>query len=97
MAAVKAGYQVFAASGVVNGAGKPITLYAVNIVSDSTAGSVSIYNDSTAALDPVITLNGTASKGVIFKFPAGMTFPIDCYISLDDAHTTSVTAIYTKL
>ncbi len=97
METVKAGYQVLAASAALNSAGKTVTLYALNVVSDSTAGTVSLYNDSTATGSAVVVLNGTASKGVLFQFPNGMLFPAGCYISLDDAHTTSVTAIYTAV
>lgn len=93
----KAGYQIFADDGVIAGTGVSITLYALNIVSDSTAGTVSIYNDSQDQIsDPVLTLNGTPSKGILYVFPNGMSFPVDCFVSLDDAHTTAVTAIYSR-
>lgn len=96
METVKAGYQILGSSLAVNTAGTPITLFALNILSDSTAGTVSLYNGTAATGSPAIVLNGTVSKGIVNKFPNGMVFPAGCYVSLDDAHTTSVTAIYTR-
>ena len=92
---VKAGYQILAASAALSAASVSVVLYSLNIVSDATAGTVSIYNGA-ASGTPVIKLNGTVSKGLNFNYPNGITFPLGCYVSLDDVHTTSVTAAYTK-
>ncbi len=97
MDCVKAGYQKFTGAGTVAGAGIPVTVYAINILLDgtaTTASTVSLYND--ISLDATITLNGTTGKGVVLTFPNGLTFPNQCDVTLDDAHVTSVTVIYTR-
>lgn len=91
-----AGTKVFTASGIVNATGVPITLYAVNIVCDGTAGLLSIYNNSESSADPIMQITGVANKGTLVYFPGGIVIPDDCYMDLD-VHVLSCTAVYTKL
>lgn len=95
MDCVKAGYDIITTERSVKGNGVKVVVYSINVVSDGTAGLVEIYNDSQASNDPVLTLTGTINKGVVFNFPNGMTFPVDCFVS-PDAHATSVTVVYTQ-
>lgn len=91
------GYKVIAADGVLGTSGAASIVYGVNIISDGTAGVVILRNGTTVSGTAVLTLTGTASKGVYFDFAAGVVFPDGCFVDIDVHVTPSCTIIYEQI
>lgn len=89
-----AGTQLLIADGPVQASGVAVRVFAVHIISTSTAAVVSLRNGTSTAATSYATLTGTISTGVNFTFgEAGLLFPAGCFVDID-ANTTSVTVAY---
>jgi len=71
--------------------GKPIRVFAVNFLSDGTAG-VLILRNGTSSGDPVyVTENGVISSGKTVSYgPTGIFFPAGCFLDVDSHVTAGV-------
>jgi len=93
----KHGTALVTAAGVVGLSGKPITVYAMNIISTGGGGSVVTLRDGTTSSGTIyIAETGTTSKGVTFNYSEGFYFPDGLYVSVD-ANLTSVLISYDQL
>lgn len=96
MSVLAKGYQVFASSAVLDVSGDDEAVYGVNIVSDTTAGVVTLRDGTSGSATAILQLTGTISKGVYIDFGQGIIFPGGCYVSLD-AHVTAATVCYERV
>lgn len=94
MSLIGNGYQVVSGDSVVGASGTPIAVYGINIISDGTAGVVILRNGTAVGDTAIITLTGTASKGVYIDFGGGIVFPSGCYCDIDTHVTPSCTVVY---
>lgn len=72
-------------SGVIGASGKPIRVYNMTLLSDTTAGNIVAYNGTSASGNQILNAAGTISKAVfIGQWNAeGYLFPNGLYVSLD--------------
>lgn len=88
------GYQVISQDGVLAASGSDVVVYGINIISDSTAGVVNLRSGTAVSGTIVLTVTGTASKGVYIDFGSGIVFPGGCFVDIDSHVTPSCTVIY---
>lgn len=68
--------------------GKPIRVFAVNFLSDGTAGVLILRNGTTASDTVFVTENGVVSSGKTIEYgQTGILFPAGCFMDLD-THVT---------
>ena len=87
-----------AADGVVGISGKPVRIYAINVLSGGTAGQIKLYN-GTAATDTLYVhqVCPTVSTGNQFTYPKGILFPAGCfYEEVVDANVTSTLVAFAQ-
>lgn len=77
-------------------AGKPIRLFAVNMLSGATAGQLVLRNGSADTADIWVREVGVVNTGKTVEFgPHGILFPNGCFYD-DDANFTWVTFQYSE-
>ena len=82
----------------VAGAGKPMRIYSVHLVSGATSSVMKLHNMSggaTSATTAYAQIDGAASQGITVGFNGGLRFPAGCYVSVDSA-LSYATIIYTE-
>jgi hypothetical protein len=92
-----AGYQVVTADIALNTAGSAAVIYGINIISDGTAGVVNLRGGSVVGSAIVMTLTGTANKGIYLDFGQGVVFPSGCFVDISANVTPSCTVVYEKI
>ena len=91
-----AGSQVITADSVVGVSGKATRVFAVNIVSDGTAGVVILRNGTSTGGTAYVTENGVVSSGKTVTYGTqGILFPSGCFCDVD-SHATSTLVAYTQ-
>ena len=76
--------------------GRPIRVFAVNMLSGGTAGQLELANGTTDAAPIWIREVGTASTGKTVTYgEEGILFPLGCFYD-DDSNFTSVTIQYAE-
>ena len=97
MSMIGNGYQVVTEDGILDASGKAVAVYGINIVSDGTAGVVILRNGAVVGATAVLTVTGTASKGVYIDFGGGLVFPDGCFVDIDAHVTPSCTVVYERV
>ena len=88
------GSAVLAASSVVGTSGAPIRLFQVTILSDGTAGVVTIHNGTDTDGQEFVIPTCVISKSVTVQFgEEGLLFPAGCYYEAD-AHAIRAVLTY---
>lgn len=82
-------------SGQVGKAATPITVYAIHVISTSTAAVVVLKDGGTGGT-AYIQETGTTSKGQTFNYSEGFYFPDGCFYTAD-ANQVSVLISYDQL
>lgn len=71
--------------------GKPIRVFAVNFVSDGTAGVLILRNGTSASDTVYVTENGVISSGKTVQYgQTGILFPAGCFMDVDSHCTGGV-------
>ena len=84
------------ADSAIGTAGKPIRLFAVNMLSEGTAGQLVLRNGAAATDDIWVREVGVANTGKTVEYgPHGILFPNGCFYD-DDSNFTSVTFQYAE-
>ena len=84
------------ADSAIGTSGKPIRLFAVNMLSGATAGELVLRNGTAATSDIWVREQGAVSTGKTVTYGAhGILFPNGCWYD-DDANFTSVTFQYSE-
>lgn len=84
------------ADSVIGTSGKPIRVWAVNMLSGGTAGQLVLRNGTAAGDDIWVREVGTANTGKTVTYgQEGILFPNGCFYD-DDSNFTSVTIQYTQ-
>ena len=91
------GYQVVTEDAALDTAGQAVAVYGINIISDGTAGVVSLRGGDVVGDSIVMTLTGTASTGVYIDLGAGVTFPSGCFVDISANVTPSCTLVYERV
>lgn len=78
----------------VGTAGKPIRVFYVELVSSSTASTLSLEAGSGSG-SAWSQIDGVASQSVSRSYPGGLLFPSGCYAECD-ANISYATIIYTE-
>lgn len=72
----------------VGPSGKPIRVFALNFLSDGTAGVLILRNGTTASDTVFVTENGVVSSGKTVQYgTVGVLFPSGCFLDVD-THVT---------
>lgn len=84
------------ADSVIGTSGKPIRVFAVNMLSGGTAGQLVLRNGTAAGDDILVREVGTANTGKTVSYgPHGILFPAGCFYD-DDSNFTWVTFQYSE-
>ena len=75
--------------------GKPIRVYGAWAVSDTTATTVKLYNNTSASGSDYVQIDGTISKSANLNGIdcQGLLFPLGCWAAVD-AHTATLVVSY---
>lgn len=81
---------------IVGTSGKPTRVFAVNFLSDGTAGVLILRNGTTSGGTAYVQENGVISKGVTVSYgPVGILFPAGCFLDID-SHCVGGVVSYAK-
>lgn len=81
---------------VVGTSGKPTRVFALNFLSDGTAGVVILRNGTSTGGTVYVTENGVVSSGKTVAYgPNGVNFPGGCFLDVD-SHVTAGVVVYSQ-
>lgn len=76
--------------------GKPIRVFALNFLSDGTAGVLILRNGTSASDTVFVTENGVVSSGKSISYgQTGILFPAGCFLDVD-THVTGGVVTFAK-
>ena len=81
-------------SAAIGPLGRPIRVFDAYAVSDGTATSVKLYNNSSASGSDYIQIDGIINKSAsMYPSDGGILFPLGCWAAVD-AHTVNLVVSY---
>jgi hypothetical protein len=82
-------------SAAIGPSGKPIRVFGAWAVSDGTATTVKLYNNTSASGSDYVQIDGVISKSASLNInlDSGLIFPLGCW-AVVDAHTVTLVVSY---
>jgi len=93
-----AAFEVLGSDDVVDGAGIPVIVYGINILSSEGGGGLAVLGDGEdSGASAIISIHGSeASIDEYFHLgDRGIFFPNGCYVDIDD-NVSSCTVVYRR-
>lgn len=91
------GYKFLQADGLVSTSGEPVAIYAVNIIGNGSATTVTFRNGTSASGTAVLKISAAANVTTNADFGGvGIVFPDGCFVDFD-ATTQQVTTVFERI
>lgn len=89
------GTQRVTADIAIGTSGKPIRVFCVNLISTTTASTITFYNGISAAGTAFEQIDGIASQSLTKNYAGGLRFPSGCFVDVD-ANISYMTVVYSE-